>query len=170
MSLYTVKSVLVLDSEGKRVCAKYYSKDLPTYKEQTAFEKNLWTKTNRSNAEILLWENVVAVYRTSGDVIFYTTGSYDENELVLLSVLNAFYDAVSKLLRGQVDKLAMLDNLDSVLLALDELIDDGIVLESDPSLIAQRATMKFEDVPLSEQTISQAMGNIKEQLARSLLK
>jgi hypothetical protein len=39
--------------------------------------------------------------------------------------LNAFNDAVSMLLRNQVEKRALLENLDVVLLALDETIDNG---------------------------------------------
>lgn len=46
---------------------------------------------------------------------------------MLLGVLNAFYDAVSLLLRHQVEKRAILENLDLVVLALDETIDNGCV-------------------------------------------
>jgi hypothetical protein len=46
-TLYTVKAVLVLDTEGKRVLAKYYGGEMATVKEQLAFEKNLFEKTKR---------------------------------------------------------------------------------------------------------------------------
>lgn len=51
----------------------------------------------------------------------------------------------------------MLENLDYVLLAVDELVDNGILLESDPAVVASRVSMKGadSDIPLSEQTISQ---------------
>jgi len=48
-----------------------------------------------------------------------------------------------------------------------------IVLEADPVQIASRVTKRGNDVgeiPLSEQTISQALQNARDQLARSLLK
>lgn len=50
-----------------------------------------------------------------------------------------------------------------------------IILESDPTIIAARVTKRpvdqgFGDIPLNEQTISQALAAAKEQLARSLLK
>lgn len=56
LSLYSVNAFLILDSEGHRVLAKYYrpkghpqgeSKDLPTLKDQRAFEKGLWQKTKK---------------------------------------------------------------------------------------------------------------------------
>lgn len=46
---------------------------------------------------------------------------------MLQSVLSAFYDAVAMLLRHQVEKRSILENLDLVVLALDETIDNGSV-------------------------------------------
>lgn len=46
---------------------------------------------------------------------------------MLSLALTAFHDAVSLLLRGQVEKRAVLEGLDMVLLAADECIDDGYV-------------------------------------------
>ena len=50
-TLYTFKAVLVLDTEGKRILAKYYGNDFATVKEQIAFEKNLFDKTKRNPGE-----------------------------------------------------------------------------------------------------------------------
>jgi len=135
-------------------------------------KKNVFTKTHRANAEILMWDNIIAVYKNSADVMFYVTGGYDENELILISVLNAFFDTISKLLRNQVDKRTMLENLDIVLLALDELVDDGIILEADPAILSSRAAMKGaeSDLPITEQTLSQAIQSAKEQFTRTILK
>lgn len=44
---------------------------------------------------------------------------------MLSAALQAFFDAVSMLLRNQVEKRSVLENLDMVLLCLDETIDDG---------------------------------------------
>ena len=43
------------------------------------------------------------------------------------TALSAFSDALHMLLRNQVEKRAVLENLDLVLLCLDETIDDGYV-------------------------------------------
>jgi len=108
--------------------------------------------------------------------MFYVTGSQDENELILSSVLTAFYESVTLLLRGAVEKKTVLENLDLVLLAMDEIVDKGLILETDPPTIASRVSMRGadSDVPLSDQvtiqTFSQAIASAKEQLARSLLK
>ena len=46
-------------------------------------------------------------------------------QLILVSVLNAFYDAISQLLRKNVEKRGLMDNLDGVLSILDEIVDGG---------------------------------------------
>lgn len=67
----------------------------------------------------------VVVYRNNLDVFLYMVGSADENELMLSSVLNAFYDTLGTMFNNQVDKRSILERYDSTLLALDELIDHG---------------------------------------------
>ncbi|KAJ3090559.1 Coatomer subunit zeta-1 [Quaeritorhiza haematococci] len=177
LNLLTTKAVILLDSEGKRLLSKYYTQDYPTIKEQKAFEKALFDKTKRmATGEIIMFDGHVVVYKNTIDVFIYFVGSSEENELILSSVLQAYYDSLSILL-SQVEKRTMLENLDLVVLALDETIDDGIILESDPTQIASRVTKKGTEegmsasgIPLSEQTIAQALQTAKEQLAKSLLK
>ena len=75
--------------------------------------------------DILLYSNHLVLYKSSIDLTFYVVGPEYENELMLQNVLYAFHDAVSLLLRHQVEKRSVLENLDLVVLALDETIDDG---------------------------------------------
>jgi hypothetical protein len=171
-----VKNVLLLDGEGKRVAVKYFSDDWPSFTSKLAFEKSVFTKTQRTSArtevEIGMFEGYVVVYKFISDVHFYVTGGEDENELILASVLQGFFDAVAILLRNNVEKRSVLENLDLVLLCLDEIVDGGIILETDANVIAGRVKMHGADadVPFAEQTISQALATAREHLARSLLK
>lgn len=47
-------SVIVLDGEGQRIASRYYMGDMPTLKEQKAFEASLHAKTRGANAEIVM--------------------------------------------------------------------------------------------------------------------
>jgi coatomer subunit zeta len=73
-------------------------------------------------AEVILLDQEVIVFKSGSDCKFYVSGSNDENELVLLSVLEAVYDSVYSLMKGQVDKRTMLDNLELILLTIDETV------------------------------------------------
>lgn len=76
-------------------------------------------------AEIVMFEGLTCVYRSNIDLYFYVIGSSSENELILVSVLNAFYDCISQILRKSVEKKMLMDNLDVIMLAMDELVDGG---------------------------------------------
>lgn len=46
-------------------------------------------------------------------------------QLILVSVLSCLYDAISQMLRKNVEKRALMDNMDGIFLALDEICDNG---------------------------------------------
>ncbi|KAL9545855.1 hypothetical protein MBANPS3_006939 [Mucor bainieri] len=173
LSLYSIKAVILLDAEGNRVLAKYYGGENTTLKQQKQFEKGLFDKTKRAQGEVILYDNQVVLYRSNIDIFFYVVGSMEENELILLSMLNAFYDAVSTLLRYQVEKRSIMDNLDLVILCLDETVDGGIILETDSNAIVSRVSkprMDMVDIPFSEQTLLQAYQTAKDKFANQLLR
>lgn len=75
--------------------------------------------------DIILYDSHLAVYRHSLDLVLYFIAGPNENELMLSSALGSLTDAFIMLLRNQLEKRAVLENLDLVLLCLDETIDDG---------------------------------------------
>lgn len=168
--MYIIKAILILDNDGNRLVAKYFDNTFASAKEQKAFEKNLFNKTHRANAEIIMLEGLTCVYRSNVDLFFYVVGSAQENELILVSVLNCLYDSVSHMLRKNVEKRALIDNMDGIFLAIDEICDNGIILESDPILVAQRVAFRSDDIPLGEQTVASVIQSAKEQIKWSLLK
>uniref|UniRef100_A0A8C8EJB1 Coatomer subunit zeta n=1 Tax=Oncorhynchus tshawytscha TaxID=74940 RepID=A0A8C8EJB1_ONCTS len=124
-TLYTVKAVLILDNDGERLYAKYYDETYPTVKEQKAFEKNIFNKTHRTDSEIALLEGLTVVYKSNIDLYFYVIGSSHENELMLMSVLNCLFDSLSQMLRKNVERRALLENMEGLFLAVDEIVDGG---------------------------------------------
>uniref|UniRef100_A0A8D1QQ19 Coatomer subunit zeta n=2 Tax=Sus scrofa TaxID=9823 RepID=A0A8D1QQ19_PIG len=198
-SLYTVKAILILDNDGDRLFAKernprsravtnhsrlpalttqpvsfpsdqYYDDTYPSVKEQKAFEKNIFNKTHRTDSEIALLEGLTVVYKSSIDLYFYVIGSSYENELMLMAVLNCLFDSLSQMLRKNVEKRALLENMEGLFLAVDEIVDGGVILESDPQQVVHRVALRGEDVPLTEQTVSQVLQSAKEQIKWSLLR
>ena len=136
----------------------------------------MFQKTHRTNArgdpEITMFDNLVTVFKFIGDCYFYVVGEIEENEIILGAVLQGFYEAVASLL-SVVDKKAVLENLDLVLLCMDELVDGGIILETDPQQVVALVTMRQTDggeLPFGEQSFQQAMNMARDQLARNLLR
>ncbi|CAO2600581.1 Coatomer subunit zeta-1 [Lemmus lemmus] len=74
---------------------------------------------------------------------------------MLMAVLNCLFDSLSQMLRKNVEKRALLENMEGLFLAVDEIVDGGVILESDPQQVVHRVALRGEDVPLTEQTVSQ---------------
>ncbi|SCU78665.1 LADA_0A06788g1_1 [Lachancea dasiensis] len=184
LSLYAVEALLILDSEGKRIYTKYYNsphekadqtsqQPKTSLKQQKEFESRLFKKTHKQNTDILLFEDSLVLYKEYVDVSLYLIGSADENELVLQQAFTAVKDSIDLVLVTGIDKKNILEHYDMVALAIDETVDDGIILETDPATIASRVTKPpTKDIPinieLSEKGLLSAWGFAKSKLAERL--
>ncbi|KAI9799114.1 MAG: hypothetical protein M1825_004881 [Sarcosagium campestre] len=159
MTLFSVNAILVLATDdASRILTKYYSaphppagasekstdypgaNPYPNVKDQKAFEKGLFEKTAKQTSDIILYDNRVVVFKTEGDVMLYVVGGPDENEILLYNVLLALRDSLNLLLKSSTDKRTIIENYDLVSLAIDEIVDDGIILETDPVIVASRVS------------------------------
>ncbi|XP_036613592.1 coatomer subunit zeta-2 [Trichosurus vulpecula] len=169
-SLYTVKAVFILDNDGHRLLAKYYDDTFPSIKEQKAFEKNVFNKTNRTDSEIAFFGGMTIVYKSSIDLFLYVVGSSQENELMLMSVLTCLFDSLNHVLRRNIEKRSLVENMDGAFLVVDEIVDGGVILENDPQQVIQKVNFRVDDSGLSEQSVAQVLQSAKEQIKWSLLK
>ncbi|XP_077391818.1 coatomer subunit zeta-2 isoform X2 [Festucalex cinctus] len=181
-SLYTVKAVFILDNDGNRLLSKYYDPELyPSMKEQRNFEKNIFNKTHKADNEIAFLEGMTIVYKSSIDLFLYVVGSCQENELMLMSVLNCLFDCLSQILRKNVERRCFLENMEGAFLIVDEIIDGGVILESDAQQVLQKVNYRVDESSLSEQSVAQhvteklaltinVLQSAKEQIKWSILK
>ncbi|RKU45261.1 Golgi-to-ER vesicle coat component [Coniochaeta pulveracea] len=180
LSLYSVNAILILSTDdGSRLFAKYYNQPhhapqghnatsshppsgpYADVKAQKAFEKELLSKTAKQTGDIILLDNRIVLYKNESDVQLVVVGSVDENEVLLYNVILALRDSLHLLFKQSVDKRTIIENYDLVSLAIDEIVDDGIILETDPTIIMQRVSKApAQDVdlrridPFSEQGVS----------------
>ncbi|XP_033025778.1 coatomer subunit zeta-2 isoform X2 [Lacerta agilis] len=184
-SLYTVKAIFILDSFGQRLLAKagtstnfflrlsstlYYDDTFPSMKEQKSFERNVFNKTHKTDSEIAFLEGLTIVYKSSIDLFFYVVGSPHENELMLMSVLTCLFESLNHMLRKNVEKRTLVENMDGVFLVVDEIVDGGVILESDAQQVIQKLNFRVDDSSLSEHSVTQVLQSAKEQIKWSLLK
>ncbi|GJN68411.1 coatomer complex, zeta subunit [Purpureocillium lilacinum] len=187
MTLFSVQAVLILSTEdGSRIFAKYYSpphstasaaggassssNPYPDLKAQKAFEKGLIDKTAKQTGDIILYDNRIVLYKLESDVMIYVVGSLDENEILLYNTVLALRDSLHLLFKQSVDKRTIIENYDLVSLAIDEVVDDGIILETDPTIIVQRVSRApTQDVPLGRIDLSEQGVNNLAQLGKSKL-
>lgn len=181
-SLYAVQAVLILDSEGRRLLAKYYEppydadqfKDLKTLAEQKTFEKGLHDKTYKQAADVIIYESKVVVYKQYADISIFIVGDLDENEAMLYQAVVGLYEAIGILLKRAVDKRTLLENYDLIALAVDETVDSGIILEVDPLIICTRvskapaAEPSINNIEFNEQGLSTFMQFARNKLSEKI--
>jgi coatomer subunit zeta len=116
-------AILILDSDGNRVLAKYYEpphlpttaahppssqiqyitapqpNPYPTLKDQRVFEKGLFDKTKKQSSDVILYDNRLVVYKSVADVTMYVVGGAEENEIMLYLVVVALKDCLDALLK-----------------------------------------------------------------------
>uniref|UniRef100_A0A5F9DIR1 Coatomer subunit zeta n=1 Tax=Oryctolagus cuniculus TaxID=9986 RepID=A0A5F9DIR1_RABIT len=77
--------------------------------------------------EIAFLGGMTIVYKSSVDLFLYVVGSSQENE--------------------NVEKRWLLENLDGAFLVLDEIVDGGVILESDPQQVVQKVNFRVRVFP-----------------------
>ncbi|KAI1451607.1 snare-like protein [Annulohypoxylon moriforme] len=188
MSLSSVNAIIILNiDDGSRIFAKYYNAPhhAPTaastphhqpsgpfadVKSQKTFEKGLLEKTAKQTGDIILYDNRIVLYKMESDVMMYVVGGVDENEVLLYNVILALRDSLHLLFKQSVDKRTIIENYDLVSLAIDEIVDDGIILETDPTIIVQRVSKApTQDVNLSRIDLSEQGVNNLAQLGKAKL-
>lgn len=192
ISLYTISAVLILDNEGNRLFAKYYKSSLgedsanpsskfphqfDTQQQQLNFEKSLFSKTYKVNQDILLYDNHLIAYKQTNDLLLYLVAPLNENESLIYSTMNNLFEALTILLDNTVDKQTILDKYDMVCLAIDETIDDRIIIEYDPATIVSRVTnppsavyenVNLKNIDISEKGLFNALSFASKKLGERL--
>ncbi|KAF7239611.1 Coatomer subunit zeta-2, partial [Varanus komodoensis] len=97
--------------------------------------------------EIAFLEGLTIVYKSSIDLFFYVVGSPHENELMLMSVLTCLFETLNHMLRKNVEKRTLVENMDAVFLVVDEIVDGGVILESDPQQVIQKLNFRMNPEP-----------------------
>ncbi|GAP87341.1 putative clathrin adaptor complex small chain [Rosellinia necatrix] len=169
MSLQSVAAVIILsvdDGSASGAASSPYA----DVKSQKTFEKGLLEKTAKQTGDIILYDNKLVLYKMESDVMMYIVGGAEENEVLLYNVILALRDSLHLLFKQSVDKRTVVENYDLVSLAIDEIVDDGIILETDPTIIVQRVSKApTQDVNLSRIDLSEQGVNNLAQLGRAKL-
>uniref|UniRef100_A0A674ACV3 Coatomer subunit zeta n=1 Tax=Salmo trutta TaxID=8032 RepID=A0A674ACV3_SALTR len=105
-----------------------------------------------------------SLYTVKAVLILDNDGERLYAKLMLMAVLNCLFDSLSQMLRKNVERRALLENMEGLFLAVDEIVDGGVILESDPQQVVHRVALRGEDVPYSEQTVTQVIAGCKNYL------
>ena len=121
--------------------------------------------------ELIIIDRKLVIFKQINDVVLCLVAFDDEqNELQLYETLNNLVEALSLSLgKHQLDQVSIGEYFDFIAIAINEMIFDGIVMETDPQVIASRvskrpsqAVSELTEIRTGEQSISQAFNRAKE--------
>ncbi|CCK70002.1 coatomer subunit zeta KNAG_0D02530 [Huiozyma naganishii CBS 8797] len=149
-SLYCIEAVLILDQKGNRVYANYFAPPhvqdgeeslAGSLKRQREFELEFARRTAKSEGDLQMFSGSLVRFKRFTDVVVVVVGHASANEVLVDVVFEGIAGALELLLdSGGVDMRVVQDKFDLVCLLVDEAVDNGIVLETDPATIAARVT------------------------------
>eukprot|EP00835_Amoeboradix_gromovi_P002288 NODE_126_length_18761_cov_0.476262.p8 type:complete len:174 gc:universal NODE_126_length_18761_cov_0.476262:2339-2860(+) len=163
VGLQSVGAILAYNVNGQPLFLKKYFTEGPT----DIYPK---IKSNLS-AELIIVENKLVIFKQINDVVICLVAfSDDQNEMQLYEVLINLVEAISLALgKHQLDQLAVSEYYDFIAITINEMIFEGIVMETDPHTIAARvskrpsqAVSELSEIRTGEQSISQAFTRAKE--------
>merc|ERR1711879_722403 len=156
----------------------------PTVKQQLAFEKRVFNKmpkiipSQRSEVDIALVDDFTVLFQACNDVIVIVVAASTENELVVMQLVEGTYSAMaavapSGFLSSGLTKQLVLDNLSDILFVLDEVQDDGIIMETEEDKISARVKMTDEMEAMAkveqQEKFQKATQSAKQKLLGSLM-
>jgi len=155
----TIKAIILVNLDGKQVLSKSYDDKL----QLKEFVKRIFvkTKTQKTRDDISTVDGYIVIHRFVTDLHMYVVGAKNENPLILDRVLCCLVEVVTTLLNKNIERQSVLENLDQIILALDEICDGGTVLETDPDLVIHRVCRQNET---SDQSMAQVLQNAKGHL------
>lgn len=176
-----IKGVLILDSEGVRIYAKYYNPvdQFASFAGQDIFEKQLKNKLskfvlkNKEN-DIVMLDSMTVVFKVINNIGIYVLGSGDENEIMLASFLDSLVEALELVYRSEIDRARIIEEMDLMMLTIDEMIEEGNILAFDAVSVAERVTMReiTEPTPVKSNTsdsiFGRALQNAKQAISKSI--
>ena len=151
-----IKAIIILNMDGQRKIARYFDDSI----DSNHFERKLFvkTKSKKHKEEILMLDGQLILHRSVQDVHLYIVGSRNENPLILDRVLCCLVEVVSSIMsRTPEAEHPFFENLDQIIIAFDEVCDNGIVIETDPDLVLKRVYLKDS----TDLTMAQLLQNSK---------
>ncbi|KAF7455911.1 putative coatomer subunit zeta [Cryptosporidium felis] len=173
----SIVGCIILDTDGGRIVSRYYGDleglGLTDFASQRLFEEQLHSKgqklSGKNEAEALFVGEMLCLVRCAGDFSIYIVSNSTGNELILNDTANCIYSSLENIIPGQLSKRGLFESLDTVSLILDEVTDSsGILFETDPGAICQRALMQGSEA-LEHTAFNQAFATAKENIMRGFL-
>ena len=162
-----IKFIIILDNSGKLIYGRYFiDKD---QERQREFEKQLCFQVKNLNIsqdelDIFNIDDYNIFVKIIGEIAYFIGVNEDDNECLGYNFCKIFENCLGSITNDNFDRQKIFDNLDKIMLIIDEMVDNGLIINTDPDSIEKlishqnESGSKFISFGTSEQSSSSGGG------------
>ena len=134
-----IKLIIILDNSGKIIYSRYYT-DKNTHEKQREFEKQLCFQVKNLNIlpgelDIFSIEDFNVFVKLLGEIVYFIGINENDNECLGNNFCKIFENCLSSILNDNFERTKIFNNLEKIMLLIDEMIDNGIIVNTDQESI-----------------------------------
>ena len=134
-----IKFIIILDNSGKIIYSKYFT-DKKTAEKQREFEKQLCFQVKNLNIlpgelDIFSIDDINIFVKIIGEVAYFIGINEEDNECLGYNFCKIFENCLGSILNDNFDRAKIFNNLEKIILLIDELVNNGIVVNTDQESI-----------------------------------
>ena len=162
-----IKFIIILDNSGKLIYGRYFiDKD---QERQREFEKQLCFQVKNLNIsqdelDIFNIDDYNIFVKIIGEIAYFIGINENDNECLGYNFCKIFENCLGSITNDNFDRQKIFDNLDKIMLIIDEMVDNGLIINTDPESIEKlishqnESGSKFISFGTSEQSSSSGGG------------
>ena len=162
-----IKFIIILDNSGKLIYGRYFiGKD---QERQREFEKQLCFQVKNLNIsqdelDIFNIDDYNIFVKIIGEIAYFIGINENDNECLGYNFCKIFENCLGSITNDNFDRQKIFDNLDKIMLIIDEMVDNGLIINTDPESIEKlishqnESGSKFISFGTSEQSSSSGGG------------
>lgn len=136
-----IKFIILLDNEGKLVYSKYYNGF--TQKEQREFEKKICftcqnINVSKDEIDIFSLNDYNIISKINKEIAVFLGIGEEDNECLGHNFYKTFENVLINLVSEKLSKQKILMNFENLVALIDEMINEGIIMETDGENLEQR--------------------------------
>ena len=142
-----IKFIIILDNSGKLIYGKYFiDKD---QEKQREFEKQLCFQVKNLNItqgklDIFNIDDYNVFVKIIGEIAYFIGVNEEDNECLGYNFCKIFENCLGGITNDNFDQKKIFDNLDKIMLIIDEMVDNGLIINSDPDSIEKLISLQDE--------------------------
>ena len=135
-----VKFVIILDNNGKLIYSKYFEEK--NQNKQREFEKQLCFQVKNLNIspgelDIFSMDDYNIFVKIIGEIAYFIGLNEEDNECLGYNFCKIFENCLGNITNDNFDRLKIFDNLERIIVMIDEMLDNGLIVNTDPDSISK---------------------------------